>query len=221
MDQPVETWTVRIDADTSDFQKQLSAATGSGRQFSRALTTAFQGVAVEGKGVTDTLRSLALSLSQMTLQAAFKPLGQVASGALQNLLGGGLGSGLGLGGAGAGGAMPVPFASGGVISSPIAFPLCGRRNRHRRRTRRRGDHAARARTRRAARREADGGGRNVSVTFNVTTPGRRQLPAHRDARLAAMLGPRRRAGPAQPVTGSRAIRDDRVSHSPPIRYSHH
>ena len=64
MDQPVETWTVRVDADTSDLQDKLTAAGNSGRQFSRALTTAFQGVAIQGKSVTDTLSTLALGLSQ-------------------------------------------------------------------------------------------------------------------------------------------------------------
>lgn len=118
MDQPVETWTVRIDADTSDLDRQLTAATASGRQFSRALTSAFQGVAIQGKGLTDTVRTLALSLSQIALRAAFKPLEQGFSGLLQSLLGGGLP----LGGAPTA-SLPVPFANGGVIASPIAFPL--------------------------------------------------------------------------------------------------
>lgn len=120
MDQPVETWTVRIDADTRDLEKQLTTASASGRQFSRTLTTAFQGIAIEGKGLTDTVRTLALSLSQIALKTAFKPLEQGFSSLLKGILGGGLG----LGG-GHSASLPVPFASGGVIASPIAFPLSG------------------------------------------------------------------------------------------------
>jgi phage-related minor tail protein len=120
MDEPVETWTVRIDADTRELEQQLTAAAASGRQFGRALTGAFQGVAIQGKGLTDTVRALALSLSQIALKAAFKPLEQSFSGLLQNLLAGGLN----LGGSPAS-SLPIPFANGGVISSPIAFPLGG------------------------------------------------------------------------------------------------
>lgn len=55
MDQNVETWTVRVDADTSGLNEELANATTSGRQFSRALSTAFQSVAIQGRSVTDTV----------------------------------------------------------------------------------------------------------------------------------------------------------------------
>jgi phage-related minor tail protein len=165
MDQPVETWTVRLDADIGTLEDKLALATNAGRQFSRAMTSAFQSVAFQGKSVTDSLRGLALSLSQITLRAAFQPMEQVFGSFLQNLLGGGLG----LGGAPAGG-MPVPFAAGGVISSPVQFPLAQGR------TGIAGERGAEAIMPLA--RGPDGrlgiaaapAGQPVAVTFNIATP---------------------------------------------------
>lgn len=165
MDQPVETWTVRVDADTSNLEEKLSSASSAGKQFSRTLITAFQGVAIQGKSVGDTVRGLALSLSQITLKAAFKPLEQGFGNILQNLLGGGLAAG-----GTAGTALPVPFASGGVISSPIAFPLKGGSTGI---AGERGAEAIMPLSRGPDGRlgiAADTGARAVNVTFNVSTP---------------------------------------------------
>lgn len=122
MDEQVENWTVEIDADIGDLEKKLAQAAGAGKQFGRQLTSAFEGVALQGRGLGDVFKSLALSISQMTLRAAFKPLEQGIGGMFSSLLAGAIPSAKG--NAFQGG-MPVPFASGGVISSPIAFPLRG------------------------------------------------------------------------------------------------
>jgi hypothetical protein len=60
---PIETWTVAINADTSALQAELRAAASLGRQFTHALGNAFEGVAIKGKGLSDVLRTLALRLS--------------------------------------------------------------------------------------------------------------------------------------------------------------
>ena len=119
--QPFETWTVVVDADTAPLQSELKAATLQGRQFSSALVTAFDGIAVKGKGLGDVMKSLALSLSNMVLKAALKPLDQGFNSMLSGLFSGGA-VGFANGGVFNQG-LPVPFASGGVIQSPIAFPL--------------------------------------------------------------------------------------------------
>ena len=121
-----ETWTVRVVADTTGFQESLKAAAGHGRQFSSALVTAFDGVAVKGKGLGDVMKSLALSLSDMVLKAAFKPLDQGFNALLSGLFSGGGGGASALAFAKGGvlsQGLPVPFASGGIIQSPITFPL--------------------------------------------------------------------------------------------------
>lgn len=181
MDQPVETWTVRVNADTSNLEEKLSSASSAGKQFSRTLITAFQGVAIQGKSVGDTVRGLALSLSQITLKAAFKPLEQGFGNILQNLLGGGLAAG-----GTAGKALPVPFASGGVISSPIAFPLKGGSTGI---AGERGAEAIMPLSRGPDGRlgiAADTGARAVNVTFNVSTPDVQSFK-RTETQIAAMM----------------------------------
>jgi phage-related minor tail protein len=115
-----EVWTVQVDADTTALQTELRAAASLGRQFSNSLVNAFEGIAIKGRSVADVLKGLALRLSDLVLKAAFKPLEQGFGGVFSGLLSGGLGFAKG---AAFQGGMPVPFANGGVIQSPIAFPL--------------------------------------------------------------------------------------------------
>ena len=115
-----ETWTVVIDADTSAFQREIKGAAGLGRQFSSVLVSAFEGIAIKGRSLGDVLKSLALGLSSLVLKAALKPLEQGFGSLLSGLFSGGLG--FASGGAFQQG-LPVPFAKGGVIQSPMTFPL--------------------------------------------------------------------------------------------------
>jgi phage-related minor tail protein len=121
---PVETWTVAVNADTSQLSSELRNAASLGRQFSNSLVGAFDSIAIKGKNVGDVLRSLALRLSDIVLKAALKPVEQGFGNLVSGLLSGGLG--FAKGGVVQQG-MPVPFASGGVIQSPISFPLAGGR----------------------------------------------------------------------------------------------
>lgn len=178
MDEPFETWTVAVTADTSELRRELANATALGRQFGRSLTSAFEGVAVRGKSLGDVFRSLALSLSHMVLQAAFKPLG--------SLLGGLFTSGLGFAKGGiVERAMPTPFAAGGVIASPIAFPL---RDGSLGVAGERGAEAilplARGPDGRLGVAAASAGG--IAVTFNVTTPDAESF-RRSETQIAAML----------------------------------
>ena len=119
MTEPIDTWTVAINADTSGLQDGLKAATSYGKQFNSALVTAFTGVAAQGKGLTSVFDTLALSLSKIALKAA--------GGLFANALAGPAGA-AGLAFANGGvinRGVPVPFAAGGVISSPVSFPLAG------------------------------------------------------------------------------------------------
>jgi phage-related minor tail protein len=166
MEEYDETCRLKIDADTRPLQRGLDEATRAGRQFSSALISAFEGVALRGKSLGDVLKSLALSLSRMALQAAFKPLEQGLASLFKGLFTGGLG--FAKGGV-VQNALPVPFAHGGVIASPIAFPLAGGRTGI---AGERGPEAimplARGPDGRLGVRAEGGGG--VSITFNITTP---------------------------------------------------
>lgn len=104
---------------TRELNAELAQSAKLGKQFASVMVSAFQGIALKGKSLGDVFKSLTMSLSQMVLKAAFKPL----ENALGNAFGG-LFAGAGFAkGAAFQNAMPVPFAKGGVISSPIAFPL--------------------------------------------------------------------------------------------------
>ena len=182
LDGPVETWTVVVDADTGPLQEQLKLATGLGRQFSSALVNAFEGIAIKGRSLGEVLKSLALSLSNMVLKAAFKPLEQGFGNLLTGLFSGGFGFAKG---AAFQQGLPVPFAKGGVINSPIAFPLA------RGRTGIAGERGAEAIMPLA--RGPDGrlgvvaqGGGGISVTFNVATPDVESF-RRSETQVAAML----------------------------------
>jgi phage-related minor tail protein len=118
----------------------------------------------------------------MVLKAAFKPLEQGFGNLLSGLFSGGFG--FAKGGAFQQG-LPVPFAKGGVIASPIAFPLS------RGRTGIAGERGAEAIMPLA--RGPDGrlgvvaqGGGGISVTFNVATPDVESF-RRSETQVAAML----------------------------------
>lgn len=121
-DDQLETWNVKVTADTSDLETKLQSTSRTGRQFANTLVSAFDDIAIKGKNVGDVFKSLALNISQLALKTALQPLTSglasmfqgVISGATPFAKGGVIQSGT-----------PVPFASGGVIASPISFPLAG------------------------------------------------------------------------------------------------
>ncbi|MEZ5853949.1 MAG: phage tail tape measure protein [Hyphomicrobiaceae bacterium] len=98
-----------------DGQRQLSAeltiSERQASQFGRALTSAFVGLAVQGKSVGDVVRSLALSLSRLALNAAFKPLNTLIGNGITGLISGGLG------------ANAPAFTASGALAAPSAFPV--------------------------------------------------------------------------------------------------
>lgn len=160
------TLTVHIDADTSELQQQLADAAKLGTRLSSALGQSFVDVSLKGKGLGDTLRTLALRLSDIALKAAFKPLTDALGGGLAGLFAGG--TAFARGGV-VPGPLPVPFADGGVISSPITFPLAGNRFGL---AGERGTEAILplARGPDGSLGVRAGGTGGVSVTFNVSTP---------------------------------------------------
>jgi len=178
-DQP--TLTVRVNADTTQLEQQLNETAKLGRQFGTALSNSFVDIALKGKGLSDVLRSLALRLSEIALKAAFKPLTDSIGNALAGLVGG---AGFAGGGVIRQG-LPVPFAQGGVIASPVTFPLAGNRLGL---AGERGPEAilplARGPDGRLGVRA--GGGAGIAVTFNVTTPDAESF-RRSETQLAALL----------------------------------
>src|SRR5258707_291025 len=122
------------ESDPVALTDKLTASTGrlttSANGFARAMNAAFTQSIVSGKSFDDTLKTLALRLSALSVSAALKPVTTSLTGGLNSLfsgLFGGSGSGTGAANPGANlkaamGAIK-PFASGGVIGTPTYFPL--------------------------------------------------------------------------------------------------
>jgi phage-related minor tail protein len=112
--------TVAIDADTSAFQREIAIADKLARGFGASIGSALSGAIVYGRNFNDVLASLGLRLSSLTIGAALKPLEQGFSSLFQGLFSAPAGAAAL---AAKGAASVVPFASGGVISTPSFFPL--------------------------------------------------------------------------------------------------
>jgi phage-related minor tail protein len=166
MAETVDDWHINVTADTSALRQELQRTSAVGRQFSSAMISAFNGIAIQGRSLGDVLRNLALSLSRMVLSAAFKPLDRAFGNILGNLFAGGFGFARG-------GVLqrgtPIPFAKGGVIASPVAFPLSGG---HTGLAGERGPEAIMPLTRTPDGRlgVAASGGGGPNITINIATP---------------------------------------------------
>ncbi len=130
-DLPEPTLKIKIIAEPNTFEERLVELDKLSQRFSTSITNAFADATVKGKSLSDTLRTLTLRLSEMTLKSAFDPLSKELAGGLTSLMDPSLFNplfGFARGGAFAGASqLPTPFASGGVIASPVSFPLAGNR----------------------------------------------------------------------------------------------
>ncbi len=99
---------------TDDFRR----AGAGGRDFGSALAGAFDGIALKGRSLSDVLKKLALDLSRMALESAGKAMGSAISSGVGSLFASAKGNAVSDG-------RVMPFAKGGVVSSPMLFPLRG------------------------------------------------------------------------------------------------
>ena len=152
-------------ADTDREVKNLS------RGMSRGLKSAFEGLVFDGASLSDTLNGLAQSITRTAYNAAMRPVFDHFGG----LLGAGVESIMAsllpfANGASFIEGRVVPFASGGIVSGPTAFPMRGATGL----MGEAGPEAimplARGADGRLGVRSADGGRRPVTVVMNVTTP---------------------------------------------------
>ncbi|GGH26024.1 phage tail tape measure protein, lambda family [Cribrihabitans marinus] len=96
------------------------------RGLSKGLRRAFDGVVLDGMKLSDALETVARSMIQTTYSAAIKPVTDHVGGVLAKGVGG-LFEGLlpfADGGSFSQGRV-MPFARGGVVSGPVAFPMRG------------------------------------------------------------------------------------------------
>lgn len=106
--------------DTNRELAGMSRALGSG------LRRAFDGVVFDGMRLSDAMRGLGRSISDAIYAAAMRPVQGALGGALSSAIGGLMGSVLPFAnGASFAQGRVTPFAQGGVVSSPVAFPMRG------------------------------------------------------------------------------------------------
>lgn len=142
----------------------LSTSIGGG------LRRAFDGLVIDGIKLSDALKTVARTMADSVYNIALRPVQQAVGGAVANGLNGLL-SGLFPFEKGAGFAQGrvMPFARGGVVSSPTTFPMRGGRGL----MGEAGPEAILPLTRGPDGRlgvQSQGGGRAVTIVMNVTTP---------------------------------------------------
>lgn len=97
-------------------------AAASGRDFGRVVSGAFEDVALKGRSLSATLKSLALDMARLVLQNATQSLATSLTSSLGSSFGSLVASADG--NVFSGGRVKA-FAKGGVLASPMLFPLQG------------------------------------------------------------------------------------------------
>lgn len=179
---------VRFQATVAETQREVGVLE---RGMSRGLKRAIDGLVFDGDTLADALKGVGKSMLDAAYNAALKPvtshMGSVLGGGLESLIQGLMP--FEKGGAFAQGKV-MPFANGGVVSSPTYFPMRGATGL----MGEAGPEAIMPLTRGANGKlgvRAEGGGRPVNVTMNITTPdveGFRRSQSQMAAQMARVLG---------------------------------
>lgn len=160
-------------AELSDIGVELDRIGDLADGVGRSLSRAFSGAILDGKSLKSVLGEVARAFADIALKAAFKPLGELVSGAIEGLF---TATNPALSGV-------TPFAKGGVLASPAYFPMRGGIGLA-------GEAGAEAIL--PLRRGSDGrlgvasGGQAINVSFNVTASDARSFVAS-EAEVSAML----------------------------------
>lgn len=150
--------------DTNRDMARLSRSLGSG------VRRAFDGVVFDGMRLSDAMRQLGRSISDTLYSAAMRPVQNALGGALSSVVGSVMSSVMPFAnGASFSQGRVTPFAQGGVVTSPVTFPMRGGHGL----MGEAGPEAIMPLTRGADGRlgvRSAGGGRPVNVVVNVSTP---------------------------------------------------
>jgi phage-related minor tail protein len=103
--------TAQLRAEMQDLSKLADS-------FGNKLVTAFASAIVHGKSLSDVMKGLVISLSQSALSAALKPLGNLVGNMFSNMFASAKGNVFQAG-------RMAPFADGGIVNSPVLFPMRG------------------------------------------------------------------------------------------------
>jgi phage-related minor tail protein len=150
----------QLSLQTDVLRTQMAGLDALAESLGSRLVTAFSGAVIHGTKLSDVLRGLALSLSQSSLTQGLRPLGNMLGGLFGGVIPNASGNVF------SGGAV-MPFADGGIVNSPTLFPMLGGTGL----MGEAGPEAIMPLARGAdGRLGVRGGGGNVSVTVNISTP---------------------------------------------------
>jgi phage-related minor tail protein len=102
--------------DAAALRTELESLNRLGEDFGRTMSRAFVSAAVDGRKLSDVLRTLMQSLSRQALTAALQPLQQMIGGALGAILPNARGNVVAS-------SRITPFATGGVVNGATLFPM--------------------------------------------------------------------------------------------------
>jgi len=111
---------IPVNADISGFSDAMKELQSQSKKFGSVFTSTIKSAVISGKSFEEVLKSLALNISNMALSAGLKPLEQATSNLIGNFLSSLTSSFIG---GGSTGPSVIPFAKGGVVSSPSFFGM--------------------------------------------------------------------------------------------------
>jgi phage-related minor tail protein len=98
-----------FDLKTAELRGELEQLSSLADSFGQKLVTGLASAVTQGRKLSDVMRGIALSIANHALGQALKPVGNMLGNLFGNLVSGGV----------------TPFADGGVVNSPMLFPLRG------------------------------------------------------------------------------------------------
>ena len=168
--------TSSLNLNSSELKAQMEDLNRLADSFGNRLVNGFASALIHGKNLSDVMKGMMLSLSQTALSAALKPLGNLVGDMIGKVFANADGNVL------QGGRL-MPFADGGIVNSPLLFPMQGG-------TGLMGEAGPEAIMPLA--RGADGklgvrgGGSATNITVNISTPDVRGFKASQ-SQIAAMM----------------------------------
>lgn len=106
----------KLNLQTDQLRSSMADLNRLADAFGNRLVSAFAGAVIHGRKLSDVLRGLALSLAQTALTQALRPLGNLIGGLFGAFTGNARGNVLS-------GGRIQPFAAGGIVNSPVLFPM--------------------------------------------------------------------------------------------------
>ena len=108
----------QLNLNTTALRSEMEGLSRLADSFGSKLVTSLASAVIHGRKLSDVFRSLMLSMANQALSSALRPLGNLVGNLFSGMFANARGNVI------AGGRIQ-PFASGGIVNSPVLFPLRG------------------------------------------------------------------------------------------------